>query len=363
MASTRELGAKVISVSTRLDISTTADVKFFWLLLARSLGRFDFVTGPSSVTRHPDDETVIQHSSGAGAKDGYLKASDADHTVNIWQMIQTKQHHALLRELGLHTMEGVKLFEGTMVERSPGRRDVLKFEVSRIGGLTTTFFLKRHWKVNRVQSLLTFPKRFRIESLASREWDNARRLQRAGFKTASLVAYGDECGPFGEKFSFLLTEQAAGSCSLEEFFLNCRQPSIRQRVFDSLASEVRRLHSLGLSLPDLFARHVFFFPEAECLSFCFIDVARLDTAHRLSLPQRAKCLAALNVSAPTGLVSAAERVRFLRQYAGSGDLEISSFIRKRSERLLRRRRYNKLQLPGDNYPSVPLEIFAQTPHV
>jgi hypothetical protein len=138
---------------------------------------------------------------------------------------------------------------------------------------------------------------------------------------------------------------------LEEFCQKCRDYQARQRVFDALAAEVRRVHSAGMSMPDLFARHVFFFPEAGCLSFCFIDVARLETGHPLSLLKRARSLAALNVSTPASQVSLAERRRFLRRYAGSADLKLFTLIRKRTARLLQRRRYNKLHLPGDINPA------------
>jgi len=278
-------------------------------------------------------------------------------------MIHIEQHQAWLRELGLHTLEGVKRFEGKIVERSPGRRDVLKIEIPRADGLPLTLFLKRHWKVNRLKSLLTFARRFRIESLASREWENAKRLQRAGFQTATLVACGEECGLLGERFSFLITEQAAGSCSLEEFCQKCRDQQARQRLFDALAAEVSRMHSAGMSMPDLFARHVFFSPDAERPTFCFIDVARLETGQPLSLTQRARSLAALNVSTPGSRVSLAERLRFLRRQAGSADLKLFSLIRKRTGRLLRRGRYSRLHLPGDNYPGVARPASVQNPRL
>lgn len=278
-------------------------------------------------------------------------------------MIHIEQHHAWLRELGLHTLEGVKQFEGKIVERTPGRRDVLKIEAPRGDGLPLTLFLKRHWKVNRMKSLLTFARRFRIESLASREWENAKRLQQAGFQTASLVARGEECGPLGESFSFLITERAAGSSSLEEFCQKCRDHQTRQRVFDALAFEVRRGHSAGMSMPDLFARHVFFSPEDEHPSFCFIDVARLETGRPLSPAQRTRSLAALNVSTPAISVSLVERLRFLRRYAGSADLKLFSLIRKRTGRLLQRRRYSKLHLPGDNFPGVQRPASVQPPRL
>lgn len=278
-------------------------------------------------------------------------------------MIRIEQHHAWLKVLGLHTVEGVKRFEGKIIERSPGRRDVLKIEIPRPDGLPLTLFLKRHWKVNRLKSLLTFARGFRIESLASREWENAKRLQRAGFQTASLVACGEECGFFGENFSFLITEQAAGSCSLEEFCQKCRDQQARQSLFAALAAEVRRVHSAGMSMPDLFARHVFFSRESKNPSFCFIDVARLETGRPLSLNQRARSLAALNVSTPGSQVSLTERLRFLRRYAGSANLKLFSLIRRRTERLLRRRRYSKLHLPGDNHPSIPRPASAQNPRL
>ena len=66
-------------------------------------------------------------------------------------------------------------------------------------------------------------------------------------------------------------------------------------------------------------------------------MARLDRARSLSARKRARDLAALNVSAPLRLVSAGERVRFLKVYAGRLDKPLARLIAKRMAHLLERR--------------------------
>ena len=111
-------------------------------------------------------------------------------------------------------------------------------------------------------------------------------------------------------------------------------------MLDALAREIRRFHDSGLATPDLFTRHIFVEAPSEVEPrFWYIDLARLEQCGRVSPRRRPRDLAALNVTAPVGLVSARERVRFLKVYAGRLDKALARRIARRMNHLLRRRRF------------------------
>lgn len=263
-------------------------------------------------------------------------------------MVLIERHHTLLEKLGLSTLTRVKSFHAEIIEQAAGKRDVQRIKTTDESGGELVLYLKRHWRSDRKQPLLSMLKRGRLWSVARVEWENARTLQAAGFHTAALVACGDEISLLGERFSFLLTKAAVGPVTLDQFIRACDNPARRRKVFDQLAQELRKLHQRGLSLPDLFARHIFFDPEAEPVEFCFIDVARLERSRRFSIAQRVRALAALNVTAPLRFVPARERVRFLRVYAAEEEElgRLVAGITCRTTRMLKRKRYHDFLKPA-----------------
>ena len=256
-------------------------------------------------------------------------------------MVVVAKHQALLEKLGLSTLAGVKSFRGDLVKDHKGRRDIFRIKTSTDDGGALVLFLKRSWKPYKKDGIASVLRRGKVWSISRREWENSKLLAAAGLRTAGLVAYGEDCGPLWEKFSFILTEAAAGGQTLEEFLRDCRDRRHRRRVFDALARDIRKMHDAGLATPDLFTRHLFVDDRAAPPQFCLIDMARLD--RRLPLPARlrARDLAALNITAPLRFVSARERVRFLRQYAGHRDKPLARRIRRRVEYLLQRRKFRR----------------------
>jgi hypothetical protein len=242
------------------------------------------------------------------------------------------RHHDLLQQLGLHTIEGVKRFQGELVKNHKGRRDILRVRTSA-GPL---LYLKRNWRPYRkdgVHSLLT---RGRVWSQSRTEWENSLALKRAGIHVAEPVAMGEQCGPLWEKFSFVLTANAVGEVTLDQFLRGSHSPPERRRVLDALADWVKKFHDSGFASPDLFTRHIFvsFGPPPQ---FCLIDMARLDQKERIPDDLRARDLAALHVTAPLRFLSNRERLRFLSRYGAGRDL--MRRIERRAKYLLRRRKF------------------------
>ena len=217
-----------------------------------------------------------------------------------------------------------------------------------------TLFLKRNWKPYKKDGLISLLRRGRVWSVSRQEWANALALQRAGLRTARLVAYGEECGPAWEKFSFILTEAADGRWTIRDFLRDCQDPARRRGVLDALAREIGRMHEAGLASPDLFTRHIFLNDDVIPPQFCLIDMARLDTRGSLSPCRRARDLAALHVTAPLRFATWRERLRFARIYAGCGTRGLLKRIGRRADRLLRRRKFRDFFASADqSAPVVP----------
>lgn len=253
---------------------------------------------------------------------------------------------AQLVQLGLATMAGVKAFRGQVIKNHKGRRDILRIQVKDADGGEKVLFLKRSWKPYKKDGLASLLCHGRVRSVSRSEWENSRSMERAGLRTAALVAVGEDCGPLWERFSYILTEAAVGAQTLEQFLQTCREPARRRRVLDSLARTIRQMHDAGLASPDLFTRHIFVDEPGGVPAFCFIDMARLD--HRQAMPDhlRARDLAALNITAPLRYVSVKERLRFLHAYDRSPGKDLFGRIRRRVEQLLQRKRFNGFAKPG-----------------
>jgi tRNA A-37 threonylcarbamoyl transferase component Bud32 len=254
-------------------------------------------------------------------------------------MIVIEKHKPVLDKLGLVTLAQVKNFKGELVKDHRGRRDILRIGTKNSSGENLVLFLKRNWKPYKKDGLASLARRGAVWSIARQEWENSKALQSAGLKTATLVAYGEECGPLWEKFSFLVTEAAPGDQTVEQFLREDRDQVQRRRVFDALAREIRRMHDAGLATPDLFTRHIFLEAAGVDPAFCFIDMARMDRGRKISDRMRARDLAALNVTGPQRFVSAKERVRFLRLYTGKTDRALAKRVAIRTGHLLKRRKF------------------------
>lgn len=226
-------------------------------------------------------------------------------------MIEIAKHRAALETLGLTTLEGVKAYTGKPLKTHGGKRDVFRIAIP-----DAVLFLKRNWCPHKKDGLASLLQRGKVRSVAKREWDNSLALQHAGLNTAALVAFGEDCGPLWERFSFIITEAAPGRP------LNECLPNVS---LESLARAVRKMHDAGLFTPDLFTRHIF----VDGDRFTLIDMARLDGG------PAARDLAALNVTTPVRLMSARERIRFLRLY---GRPDLFREIETRVRYLLRKRR-------------------------
>jgi tRNA A-37 threonylcarbamoyl transferase component Bud32 len=250
------------------------------------------------------------------------------------------RYHEVLRQLGLDTMEGVKSFTGELIKDHKGRRDIQRAAslppAASSGMQRLVFYVKRNWRPYKKDGFKSLFRRGEVWSQSRVEWENSLALQRAGFAVAEPVAFGDECGLLWERFSFLITAQARGETTVDEFLRTNTNGTERRRIFEALAREVRKMHDAGLASPDLFTRHIFI-EHGSGPKFCLIDMARMDRRKRVPAALRARDLAALHVTAPLRFMSTQERLGFLKAYGG--DMDLKKRIEKRTRHLLQRRKF------------------------
>ncbi len=159
-------------------------------------------------------------------------------------MIVIAKHREWLAQLGLTTLQGAKAFTGEVVSHHGRRRDI--FRITHPTETRLVLYLKRNWQTPKKHGLYSLLRRGKAWSIARREWQNLRALMAADIPTAEPVAYGEECSPLWEKFSFIITEAATGEQTVQQFIRAPRDSQQRRRVFDALAREIRRLHDAGL---------------------------------------------------------------------------------------------------------------------
>ncbi len=206
----------------------------------------------------------------------------------------------------------------------PGWRRRSRVVLQDLVGSDRVLYLKRFLR----PPLKAQMERFRLgawrHGTAWIEWNNIRRLESAGVPTMRPVAFAEKLAAgVWEVASLLCTEQVPGE-SLERWLpqeWNCAVrtfgPAWRRQAATQLAAIVRRMHAAGLFHRDLYMSHVFVKVEPDGrTAFHLIDLQRMLRTRLRRRRWRVKDLAALAGSAPRGLLSRTDRMRFLRAYLG-----------------------------------------------
>lgn len=254
-----------------------------------------------------------------------------DRFVRVGQVLVDHEVVHLMTQLGLADFgEAMAADVGERLDK-PGlqswrRRDRLRLTDSL--GQERTFYLKRIVAPPPADQWARVFSGSLCHSTAWVEWDNIRRLNELGVPTMRAVLFGEKMrGPW-EKASLLCTEQVAGE-SLERWLPVGWQETAtalgfgwRKGVVEQLAGIIRRMHAGRLCHRDLYTAHIFVdICENGQARFCLIDLQRMV---RLGLRKKrwyVKDLAALAASAPVGLISRTDRMRFLLAYLQPGGLD------------------------------------------
>lgn len=236
--------------------------------------------------------------------------------------------------------------EGTQINKN-ARRNVLvmTFPDESAGDV---FYMKRFFNPHLKDMFFALRNYHTPASQGQLEWNNANYLLRRGIGTYQPVCFG-HCKLCGiEMQSFFLTDKLQMP-SLVDFvrrFWQNMPDDKKRRMITSLADFVRRIHDHRVSLPDLYAYHLFVRADGLCENFEFsvIDLHRM----RINVPPRrmnslrVENLARLDFSMPDEYFDASLKDLLLEKYLSSNPPmtkdRLKAKIQRRVRQLLLRRR-------------------------
>ncbi len=140
------------------------------------------------------------------------------------------------------------------------------------------FFVKRFYHLHYKDILWTWRNFGRLMSQAAIEWHNAYLLLGYGFGTYKPVCLGEKIKWGIEKKSFIVTEKLK-SQSLSDFIAQnwSKLPRTeKEKIMTALAKFIRRIHDVGIDMPDLYIWHVFIKETEGQYDFDVIDLHRMS---------------------------------------------------------------------------------------
>ncbi len=198
----------------------------------------------------------------------------------------------------------------------------------------TAVFVKRYTHPPVMVQVKNRLSQHRRTSCAESEAIPIGELSSMGINVPRLAAYGSQWGRLLENRSFVAIERIPNADALERklpgFVTDKNQnggPTARRDFIERLARFVRRFHETGYRHRDLYLAHIF---HDDANRFHLIDLARAFRPLLMRERFRIKDIAQLYYSAPAGIFSMSDRLRFYRVYAGRTELtgQDRRFLRK-----------------------------------
>ena len=256
-----------------------------------------------------------------------------DNFIRIGRVVVHAAYMPLLQENGIGSFRNVFQYAGGVRLDKPGlgRRERIRVQLSGSDGQPVTLYLKRYHRPglrDQWRRMLTCRA---DHSAAWWEWQQVRRLRRAGIPTPIPVAFGEKMGGWREKCSFIVLASAPGE-SLERWVprhLMDGQTTIgvehRRTLVRQVALLARALHQAGFCHRDLYLSHVFVdMAEPSDPVLTLIDLQRVFQPRWRKRRWRVKDLASLHFSCPRQAVSATDRLRFALAYLDADRLSPAS---------------------------------------
>jgi heptose I phosphotransferase len=160
---------------------------------------------------------------------------------------------------------------------------------------------------------------------ATNEYRAIRALERAGVATLSVAAFASRGLNPARRRSLVLTDELAGTVSLETFCAHwSEQPplfALRQRLIVALAGLARRMHDAGVNHRDFYLCHFHLVTDSVArgpLRCHLIDLHRAQCRSRTPMRWRVKDLAGLYFSAMDCGLTLRDLQRFARHYHPGG---------------------------------------------
>jgi tRNA A-37 threonylcarbamoyl transferase component Bud32 len=268
-----------------------------------------------------------------------MKRLDADR-IGAAPLLASRSDSEWLRSLGVRSAETILSMQGPIISGHP-RPHVMRV---RLGDRLV--YLKKAHQVNRGDRWKNAIAGFGFISSSFREAITLQQLHQLGFRVPRWLAVGET----EDGRAFLMIEAIEKHASLRDFL---EDPSWRRQAefvprLEALAQTVADLHSMGISNPDLTAKHILLGTEPRPV---IIDWARGQFHRRISLRQRANDLAALHASIREEILSRETRWEFFLKYAGfaklddSAKLRLLRYISRRVRRIAKRSSFREQRLP------------------
>lgn len=261
------------------------------------------------------------------------------------------RHLGELARLGLDTFDKVMSFSGGREYRAATDRLTVRVPLAGPGGKPEAVYLKRHRKVDVGEWLDGLLHLRKPRTPADMECRNIFLLSHFGIATMKPVALGQHLRWTLRQPSFLMTEEIPDGVPADDYLKATFAPAgaanrdavaRKRRFIHDVARLVHRLHRAGFYHRDLYLCHIFVRELTSAAGqpewgLHLIDLQRVRWPGPGKVGRRwiIKDLAELAYSAPAGVVSRTDRVRFLREYLGLGGRRWSGRLDDRARRLVR----------------------------
>ncbi len=248
----------------------------------------------------------------------------AGRFVSLNDLTVVGEFEPLLRAHDLDSLDALFQINGERLDK-PGLspwRERLRLSLNHAGS-PWILYLKRFRRPPKSAQREVRRSGCGASSVAGLEWRWLTLLALDGIPCPEPVALGEEVSESQERRSAVLTACVPGA-SLETWSDRWGESerSTVVAVAASLAALVARFHCQGYVHRDLYLSHVFYDPSQSADgSLCLIDVQRVMRPARRGRRWIVKDLAALNFSTPRHILSASDRLRWLRSYLAMAKLD------------------------------------------
>lgn len=213
-----------------------------------------------------------------------------------------------IRDNGLLDCDAMMgLDRGEVVKHAIPQRKTVLFTLSD----GSRAYLKRHFPTGFFTAFkqLLWPS---PEPTAFDEFENIIAFHHAGLPAVVPIAAGRKRG------SFLVTQALDGCARLSDCLGRAQlAAAAKVDVIFRLAGLIRKMHACGFNHRDLYLCHIL---RDNRGNLYIVDLHRVQ--RRAAVPERwrVKDIAALNYSAPAGMISRTKRLLFLKTYLGTDRL-------------------------------------------
>ncbi|MBN2467567.1 MAG: hypothetical protein JXD19_05395 [Deltaproteobacteria bacterium] len=236
-------------------------------------------------------------------------------------MIIRREFEQLLGRNGLDDFDKLMKFEnGEVVKRKIEERFTVRFQL--FDGMGDQDVYLKRYRYRMIPAYLKSFATFSIPYTAAHEWRNLHAFHDCNLPTMIPVAVGMRTRIPFVKESFILTLGIPDTETLERVVedrfrppLDAKQRKRKWVLIDEVAALAGRMHDAGFKHQDFYLCHILINWKDSALPRLFIaDLHRVKKMRSLRKGWRVKDVAALNYSAPEGIISRTDRLRFLKRY-------------------------------------------------